>query len=188
MLNLLDYNPDDIDVRISELLVATNDAPDPLVDPNVAEALGIFREHLNMDVVFVSQFKDHRRTFRVVETKPGNTVVKVGLSDPIEESWCQHVVSGRLPQHMVDARPFIERGEAPVTPIPIGTHLSTPILLKDGRVYGTLCCFCHQVNDQVSTKDMNRLRAMARVLAEKLDTAEPHELRLQPLDLPPRRT
>src|SRR5690606_20792099 len=105
--------------------------------------------HLDMDVVFVSQFKDQRRTFRVVESKPGNTILKVGLSDPIEESWCQHVVSGRLPQHMVDARPFIERGEAPSTPIPIGTHLSTPILLKDGSVYGTLCCFSHQVNDQV---------------------------------------
>lgn len=185
-MNFLDYDPEDIDVRIAELLVATNDEPDPLVDPSVTEALGIFREHLDMDVVFVSQFKDHRRTFRVVESKPGNTILQVGLSDPIEESWCQHVVSGRLPQHIVDARPLIERGEAPYTPISIGTHLSTPILLKDGSVYGTLCCFSHQVHDQVGTKDMNRLRAMARVLAEKLDSVAPSELELQPLTPPGR--
>ena len=42
-MNILDYDPDDIDVRISELLVATNDDADPLIDPNVKEALGLCR-------------------------------------------------------------------------------------------------------------------------------------------------
>ncbi|MGB3067781.1 MAG: GAF domain-containing protein [Ottowia sp.] len=186
-MNFLDYDPDDIDVRISELLVATNDATDPLVHPNVTEALSLCREHLDMDVVFVSQFRHNRRTFRVVETKPGGvTVVKAGQSDPVEESWCHHVVTGRLPQLMTDARPFIKRGEAPATPIRIGTHLSTPILLKDGSVYGTLCCFSHEVDEQIGDKDLHRLRAMARVLAQKLDASAASELQLQPLE-PPKR-
>ena len=84
-MHFLEYDPDDIDVRISELLVATSDAADPLVHPKVQEALCILRNHLDMDVVFVSQFRNNRRTFRVVETKPGVTVVKAGQSDPVEE-------------------------------------------------------------------------------------------------------
>lgn len=96
-MHFLDYDPDDIDVRISELLVATSDSADPLVHPKVQEALGVVREHLAMDVVFVSQLRHNRRTFRVVESKPGLTLLKVGQSDPVEESWCHHVVNGRLP-------------------------------------------------------------------------------------------
>lgn len=186
-MHFLDYDPDDIDVRISELLVATNDTADPLVHPNVTEALCLFRQHLDMDVVFVSQLRHNRRTFRVVETKPGGvTVVQAGQSDPVEESWCQYVVTGRLPQLMADARPFIERGDTPPTSIPIGTHLSTPILLKDGSVYGTLCCFSHEVDERIGEKDLHRLRAMARVLAQKLNASAASELQLQPLDSPKR--
>lgn len=181
-MNILDYDPDDIDVRISELLVATNDDADPLIDPNVKEALGLCREHLHMDVVFVSQFENNRRTFKVVESKPGVTLLKPGQSDPVEESWCQHVVSGRLPGYMRDARPFIERGDAPAPPFPIGTHLSTPIRLADGSVYGTLCCFSHQVEEGVADKDLHRLRAMARVIAKKLESSKSGALELQPLD------
>lgn len=182
-MQFLDYDPSDIDVRVSELLVATSDAVEPLVHPNVSEALAIFRQHLNMDVVFVSQFQDGRRTFRVVESKPGNTLLQVGQSDPVEESWCQHVVSGRLPQFMADAAPFIERGDAPTPPFPIGTHLSTPILLGDGSVYGTLCCFSQVVEKKVGESDLHRLRTVARLLAEKLGVSKANELQLQPLDI-----
>jgi len=187
MVNFFDYDPEDIDVRISELLVATNDESDPLVDPSVTEALNLCREHLNMDVVFVSQFKHNRRTFRVVESKPGVTLVKAGQSDPVEESWCLHVVNGRLPQLMRDARPYIQRGEVSAPPFPIGTHLSTPIRLKDGSVYGTLCCFSQQVEEQVGDQDMQRLRAMARMLAKRLDASHTGGLQLQPVDMPPSR-
>ena len=183
-----DYAPDAIDVRISELLVATNEASDPLVDPQVKKALGLYREHLNMDVVFVSQFENQRRTFRVIESKPGNTLLQVGQSDPVEQSWCQHVVDGRLPQLMKDAQPYVDSGAAPRVGIRIGTHLSTPILMKNGSVYGTLCCFSHAVESGVDTKDLQRLQALARALAQRLDTTAPaSELQLQPMEPPARR-
>jgi hypothetical protein len=181
-LHFLDYDPDDIDVRISELLVATNDAADPLVHPKVKEALSILRNHLDMDVVFVSQFRNNRRTFRVVETKPGVTVVQAGQSDPVEDSWCHHVVTGRLPQLMQDAQPFIDRGDAPATPIRIGTHLSTPIKLKSGGVYGTLCCFSAKVDEAIGGTELGRLQAVARILAKNLDASGADELQLQPME------
>jgi hypothetical protein len=185
---LPDYDPEDIDVQISELLVATNDGADPLVDPQVREALGAYRKHLGMDVVFVSQFENKRRTFRVVESKPGVTLLQVGQSDPVEQSWCQHVVSGRLPQLMKNAQPYVDNGAAPRVPIRIGTHLSTPILMRNGSVYGTLCCFSHEVCEQVGGKDLHRLQAMARVLAGKLEAvATTEEPQLQPMEPPARR-
>lgn len=182
-MNFLDYDPDDIDVRISELLVATVDAADPLLHPKVGQALGILREHLGMDVVFVSQLKDKRRTFRVVDSKPMFTKVVANQSDPVEESWCHHIVTGRAPQLMKDARPLVQDGTLPDPGFAIGTHLSTPVVLKNGSVYGTLCCFSADVKDGISELDLKRLQITANLLAEDLlHSGIGAEFALQPLD------
>ncbi|GAB2597940.1 hypothetical protein GCM10027034_33870 [Ramlibacter solisilvae] len=180
--HFLDYDPADIEVRIAELLVATHEGGDPLVHAKVKEALGILRHSLDMDVVFVSQFQQGRRTFRVVDSKPNMTKVVAGQSDPLEESWCQYVVSGRAPQLMKDARPFVEDGTLPVPGFEIGTHLSTPVVLKNGQVYGTLCCFSQDVKDGVSEMDLRRLRITASLLSDELHQAGiGGELRLEPM-------
>jgi len=56
----LEYNPDDLDVRVSEMLVATSDSADGDLPPAVAEVLALLRDRLDMDVVFVSQISDGR--------------------------------------------------------------------------------------------------------------------------------
>ena len=162
----LDYNPDDIEVRISELLVATSDAADPELPVAVLEVLKLIRTKLSMDVAFVSEITDGRRMFKCVDSAPGFTPqLTAGMSDPVEESWCQRVVEGRLPQVMHDAAPYIASGKAPDPGFPIGTHLSTPVCLADGSVYGTLCCFSKGVQPQA---DIDLLRRTASLLAGKL--------------------
>lgn len=177
----LDYDPDDIDVRIADLLVATSEGSDPVLDPKVQEVLGILRQALRMDVVFVSQFLNGRRTFKVVDQGPGKTMVVPGQSDPLEESWCQYVVDGRIPQFVKDAAPLIAAGQVPKTRNPIGTYVSTPVLLKNGNVYGTLCCLSTTVKDDASPLDLRRLQITAKHLAEHLDdTPAARELSLEP--------
>lgn len=181
-VHFLDYEPDAIDVRIAELLTATTDVADPLLHPKVQEALHVLRNHLDMDVVFVSQFKDGRRTFRVVDSNPHHTRVKVGQSDPLEESWCQYVVDGRLPQFVKDAQPYIQAGTVPPAGVEIGTHLSTPVVLKNGEVYGTLCCFSSGVKENATELDLKRLQITARLLAEDLHGhGMGKDLELQPM-------
>jgi hypothetical protein len=181
-MHYLDYDPDDIDVRIAELLMATTDSADPLLHPKVQEALHVLRERLSMDVVFVSQFKDGRRTFRVVDTDSRHTFLQAGMSDPLEQSWCQHVVDGRIPQFIKDAQPYIRSGAVPHTEIEIGTHLSTPVILKNGEVYGTLCCFSASVQPQVNELDLRRLQVTAQLLAQDLhEGGVGAELELTPL-------
>lgn len=177
----LDYDPDDLDVRIAELLVATSDGTDPMLHPKVQEVLRILREALRMDVVFVSQFVNGRRTFRVVDNGPGKTMVVPGQSDPLEESWCQYVVDGRIPELVKDAGPLIDAGQVPRPRNRIGTHVSTPVVLKNGTVYGTLCCFSTAVKEDASLLDLRRLQITAKLLAEDLDmTPAARELSLEP--------
>lgn len=170
---LLDYDPDDIDVQITELLIATADGADEALPPTVRDVLHMLRERMGMDVAFVSQIGGGRRTFRVVESRPDFQRIQAGMSDPVEESWCQMVVDGRLPELMPDAAPWIESGRAPRPGFAVGTHLSTPIRLSDGSVYGTLCCLSQAPAPTVGEQDLKRLRYTAQLLASKLDGGRP---------------
>lgn len=164
----LDYNPDDIDVKISELLIATSDSADPELPAAVPEVLRLIRSKLKMDVAFVSEITDGTRTFKAVDSIQGFTPhLEAGMSGPAEASWCQHVVEGRLPEVMRDAAPFVASGQAPDPGFAIGTHLSTPVRRADGSVYGTLCCFSRGVK---ADTDIDLLRRTAHVLAAKLGT------------------
>lgn len=176
----LDYEPQDLDVQVAELLVATSESSDADLPPAVGEVLGLLRERLGMDVAFVSSFSGGRRTFEVVESRPDFTMIRPGMSDPLEESWCQRVVEGRLPEVMPDAGPYVASGQAPEPGFEIGAHLSTPVRLRDGSVYGTLCCFSARPSRGSGQTDIDRLRYTAKLLAMKLD--EKAQLRLEPAD------
>lgn len=161
----LNYEPDDLDVKISELLVATSDSADPELPAAVPEVLKLLRTCLGMDVAFVSQIADQRRTFMAVDQVPDFPLLEAGMSDPVEESWCQRVVEGRLPERMEDAAAYVASGQAPDPGFPIGTHLSTPVRLSGGTVYGTLCCFSRGIRTEA---DIDRLRYTASLLAARL--------------------
>ena len=154
------------------LLVATADHGDAALDDNVRQVLEALRRTMRMDVVFVSKFEDGQRTFKVVADGGDPPTLRAGDADPIEQSWCQHVVSGRLPQFMKDSKPLRTAGVAPATPLDIGTHLSVPVLLRGGRVYGTLCTFSFHVDDEVSLHDVWRLRAVADLIARRIEPPE----------------
>lgn len=127
------------------------------------------RRHLDMDVAFVSQFADGRRWFRAVDAADPGGLVQVGGSDPLEETFCQRVVDGRLPQVMPDARLVQAALELPVTQaLPVGGHISVPIRLVDGELYGTLCCFSHTAQ-QLGQRDLAMMRVFAAMAGELID-------------------
>ena len=186
------FNPTALSVRVSEMLVATADGSDDLIDSAVSEILQLLRQRLAMDVVFISEFVDGQRVFRYVDS-PGNKsknkpLIPVGHSDPLEQTWCQRVVDGRLPQFITDSNKLPDRARLPAVPFPIGTYLSTPIILNDGRVYGTLCCFSFSPNEHIQERDLKNLQSVATLVATKIDKSrasvcaatEPALLTLQP--------
>lgn len=171
-LNLYDlgYEPTDLHVTISELMVATADQSDEMLDHVITEVLKTLRDRLNMDVVFCSEFRDGRRVFRQVAAKDARPVIAVGQSDLLEESWCQRVVDGRLPRYIPDAKadpvasPLLKQ-----LPFPIGTHISTPIVLKSGEIYGTLCCFSFNAQAIPNPIDLKTLEMTAKLAAMRLE-------------------
>jgi len=171
MPGMFDFDTDDIDVVISELLVATADNADPLLDDSVKEVLISLRARLGMDVVFVSEFVDGKRMFRFVDRDDRAPELHAGAANPIEESVCQRVVDGRLPELIHDVMALPKQADVPALPFRVGGHLSTPIVLRSGRTYGTLCCFSSAPNDGLRQKDLATLKLCAQLVARKLEMA-----------------
>ncbi len=178
----------DLTVIISELLVATADSSDPLLDDSVPQLLHAMREKMAMDVVFVSEFVDGQRMFRYVDAKPGAPAIEAGGFSPAEESVCQRVVEGRVPE-LVQNLSAMPPSQLPPLPFRIGAHLSTPIVLKDRSVYGTLCCFSAAPRPDLVQADLDKLRLCATLVARKVDLSQargikepPPDWKLQPLD------
>ena len=182
------FHDDDLTVTISDLLVATAESSDPLLDDSVSELLRAMRQRMKMDVVFVSEFVDGQRMFRFVDAAPGAPAIEPGASNPAEESVCQRVVEGRVPE-LVRHLSAMPADQLPPLPFPIGAHLSTPIVMKDKRVYGTLCCFSAAPRPELVQADLDRLRMCATLVARKVELnlargiqEPPPDWKLQPLD------
>lgn len=139
-------------------------------DEIMLETLHSVRALLGMEVAFVSEFKDARRFFRYVDSAEGAVLLCVGASDPLEESYCQRVVDGRLPELIRDATQIPEALTLPVTTaLPVGAHLSVPIRFSDGHLYGTFCCFSTYPDNTLNERDIRTMRLFADMTGKILE-------------------
>ncbi len=156
------------DLSFASLTDIANELPLTTVG-GVQKILNSVRAHLDMDVAFISEFVGKQRYFRHVDSK-GPSPLQAGESAPLSDGYCQRVVDGRLPQLIVDAAHVPEAMALPDTgSIPIGSHLSVPIRLRSGRVYGTFCCFSFTADPTLNERDLHFMRAFADVAAFHID-------------------
>jgi GAF domain-containing protein len=154
---------------ISTFLASQGHAQDQPLEEWLEPALRSIREHLGMDVAFVSEFKDGQRLLTHVDASNPNGPAKVGLSTPLEETYCQRVVDGRLPELIPDVSIVADAAEIPATKkLSIGAHLSVPIRLSDGQVHGTFCCFSHTPDHSLNERDLNIMRVFADLVSERI--------------------
>jgi EAL domain-containing protein (putative c-di-GMP-specific phosphodiesterase class I) len=139
----------------------------------IRRTLRAVREHLGLDVAFVSQFVDDRRVFLHVDTGAHGARLEVGTSGPLEGSYCHYVTTGKLPQFLPDPKQHPVSAALPVTAeLPVGTHLSVPIRFSDGRIYGTFCCFAHDVRLEIEPADLRAVEMVAALVADYLEDLE----------------
>lgn len=150
-----------------------NMGPDASAEDLIPNVLRMLRTHLGLDVAFVSQIVGGERVFRFVDAAGAECPIEVGGADPAEESYCHYVVSGELPQFIRDPKqhPVATKIEATYT-LPVGTHLSVPIVFSDGNIYGTFCCFGFDVDDSIGERDLETVRLLAAVVARYVEDAE----------------
>lgn len=140
------------------------------VDQLLPRALRALRTHLGMDVAFISEFRDGRRIFRYVDATRDHPAVQMGASDPIEDTYCQRIIDGRLPELICDSAELAAATELGFTRlVPVGSHLCVPIRLYDGGVYGTLTCIGAMPDPSLGSRDVSMMRVFAEMAAEHIE-------------------
>ncbi|MBD8729710.1 sensor domain-containing phosphodiesterase [Pseudomonas sp. CFBP 13710] len=136
----------------------------------VDRVLRAMRTHLGMDVAFVSHFRQTDRVFTHVDAA---ALIPLSPGDVLEMSagYCRGVVSGELPGIIRDTGQLPAAMAIPQTPgLPIGAHMSVPIHLSDGRLYGTFCCFSHAPDPGLTERDLKMMKVFAELIAERLES------------------
>jgi EAL domain-containing protein (putative c-di-GMP-specific phosphodiesterase class I) len=131
--------------------------------------LQAIRTHLGMDVAFASRVTPSELVIQNADAH-GAAPFAAGDAFPLQDSYCQRVIDGRLPFLIHDASKVPEVAElASTKEMPIGAHISVPLRLSDGSVYGTFCCFSFAADHSLRERDVQMMHAFAGLAAAEIE-------------------
>lgn len=159
-----------VEVVAGEFVTVTADTGSASRYQHIGGLLQRVRARTGMDVVFISQFVHGMRVIRHVAADARDPYrVSEGAADPLETTYCQRVLDGRLPRSMADVRRNAQAAQLPLTrAFDVRAHMAAPIVTSDGRVFGTVCAYAHQPRSDLASP-LAVLNAVARALARALD-------------------
>ena len=161
---------DDSDGRLAAAVASFQRTAGGAPQARLDRVLDAVRVHLGMEVAFVSEFTGGQRVFRHVASGPWQSPVTAGAGHPLEATYCQRVVDGRLPEVIPDTRLVPEAMSIPVTTaLPVGSHISVPIYLRNGAVFGTFCCFSRLPDPTLRLRDATFMKLLASLMADSLE-------------------
>lgn len=135
----------------------------------IQRALEAVRGHLGMDVAYLSEFVGDQSVFRAVDAPGLEALIKPGDSRSLDDVYCRHIVAGRLPELIPDTALEPLALSMPITQaVPIGSHVSIPIRLPDGSLYGMFCCLSAQPNPSLNDRDLDVMRMFAGLAAHQV--------------------
>jgi GAF domain-containing protein len=50
----------------------------------------------------------------------------------------------------------------------IGSYAAVPVVLSDGRAYGTLCCVSHRADPRLRERDLGLMEGIAREVSRQI--------------------
>ena len=140
-------------------------------DAQVDAILDAVRAHLGMEIAFAARFEGDQRRFTHIRTELP-VPQRPGDCEPVEQSFCHHILQGRLPELIHDAQEIPFAHELGITKaLPVGCHISVPLKLKDGSLYGSFCCLSRAADHSLTERDLNTVKAFADLASDQIELA-----------------
>lgn len=142
----------------------------------VQRALRAIRQHLGLQIAYVSEFVGNETVFRAVDAPGLEHLIRPGDSRSLDDVYCRHILDGRLPELIPDTSRVPLAAAMPMTAaVPIGAHVSVPLRLADGSIYGMFCCLGPAADASLNERDLNMMKAFADLTAFEIDRDLHHE-------------
>lgn len=138
------------------------------VATGIGRMLELVREHLDMDVAFVSEFVGPDWVLRYISSDDAR--VGPGYRHPLQHTYCKRITDGRLDCVVPDAAADPELAGLEVTrALSIGAYVGVPIVLSDGSLYGTFCSYRRTPDPTLTARDAKFLSLIASLFSERLE-------------------
>lgn len=159
-------------------LPAFDEAParplaDELVnDPAIDRILETVRGHLGLEIAFVSRYvEDEQRELTHVSSEL-DLPMGPGFRENRENSYCWHILNGRLPELIQDPADHPLAQQLPIThALPVGCHVNTPLRLADGTIWGSFCALGRQPDRDMNNRDLAILKSFAGLVGERIESS-----------------
>jgi EAL domain-containing protein (putative c-di-GMP-specific phosphodiesterase class I) len=145
----------------------------------VDRVLASARDYLGARVSFLAEVVGKQKLIRAAHGPAQAAGVPAGMRFPLEDTYCQRVLSGTIPQAIFDARSDPRTCGLRLTRVlGIESYMGVPVVLPSGRVLGTLCCINFEPQPEQRDRDLGMMRFLADLLGRQLeDSVNSHALR-----------
>ena len=140
-------------------------------DRVVVSMLELARAEMSMDVAVLAEIHDGREVVRLATGEAESFGLAVGASSPVEETFCQRLLEGRLGNVVRDAVSDERVRDLEVARAGwIRAYIGVPLSMLDARLY-ILCCLAHERRPALGKQDVLILRGLGETIIRELDSA-----------------
>lgn len=139
----------------------------------INEALAAIRTHFGMPVAYLSRFEDEYAEFRNVSAPGLEDLIKPGDRWELSQIYCPRVASGEFPAIIPDTNDIPACQELAITKdVPIRSHISLPVVMDNGEVYGMFCCLSPEPNASLNDRDLAVMSTFAKLVTRQVQKEE----------------
>ncbi|MFV8827891.1 GAF domain-containing SpoIIE family protein phosphatase [Alkalihalobacterium sp. APHAB7] len=132
----------------------------------------LMSETIPAKTFFIASTKNERFIILKVFNKEGGCTVPSTFNAPLNESYCNMVVTHHKPLLIEDSSQSELVKHMPVTSLfTIGSYLGVPIILENGETFGTLCAMDPEPNI-LNESHISKLETFASLIASTLQLEE----------------
>ena len=141
--------------------------------PLIERALESVRVILGMDVAYIAHVRRNWFDYQVVTGDGAAFGVTAQTGGLFEGTYCNLMLEGKLPSVITDAAndgAVVELRPRPAAGI--GAYIGVPLILRDGRVYGTFCLLSHSPRPELGSCESRLMETLAQFMVDQLDREE----------------
>lgn len=147
-------------------------ADELVTDPRIERILRSVRGHLGVEIAFVSRYVENGQRELTHVSSDLDLPMGAGYREDREDSYCWHVLQGRLPELIQDPADHPLTQKLAITDfLPVGCHINTPLRLADGTVWGSFCALGRTPDRTMNLRDLEILKSFAGLVGERIETS-----------------
>lgn len=147
-------------------------ADELMTDPGIERILRSVRGHLGVEIAFVSRYVENDQRELTHVSSDLDLPMGAGYREDREDSYCWHVLQGRLPELIQDPADHPLTQKLAITDfLPVGCHINTPLRLADGTVWGSFCALGRTPDRTMNLRDLEILKSFAGLVGERIETS-----------------